>query len=254
MRTTNDLRSRHTETPGQQRRHGFTLVELLVVVSIIALLAALLLPAVYNALATAEDAAIRIELGNLAAAVELYKNEFRAYPPNFINQAAVARHIGRLFPRNVDTIPTGLDQSEALVFWLSGFKPDPQRPFTGVGERTPLYSFTETQLIDHDGDGFPSYVPKNGIGAPYVYFDSRSYSPSHQFAGSGQGVAIPYQSITGGYVNPKSFQIVSAGQDGDYGTSRPSAAPVFPTGTNYVLGDMDNLTNFATSTLKSALE
>ena len=61
----------------QSRSTGFTLVEMLVVIVIIAILAGLLLPAVNAARSSAHRAQIAIEINNLESAVEAYKTEVR---------------------------------------------------------------------------------------------------------------------------------------------------------------------------------
>jgi prepilin-type N-terminal cleavage/methylation domain-containing protein/prepilin-type processing-associated H-X9-DG protein len=61
-------------------RPGFTLIELLVVIAVIALLAALLLPALGRAKETANSAACKSNLRQLGLALNLYVDEFQAYP------------------------------------------------------------------------------------------------------------------------------------------------------------------------------
>jgi prepilin-type N-terminal cleavage/methylation domain-containing protein len=63
---------------------AFTLVELLVVITIIGILAALLLVAATGALKTARRTAIKADIDNLSQAVEVYKNDVGggSYPPS----------------------------------------------------------------------------------------------------------------------------------------------------------------------------
>lgn len=60
---------------------GFTLIELLVVVSIIAVLIALLLPALAKARSVAEQIICASNLRQLGIAMQEYSNEYQAYPP-----------------------------------------------------------------------------------------------------------------------------------------------------------------------------
>jgi prepilin-type N-terminal cleavage/methylation domain-containing protein len=62
------------------RRNGFTLIELLVVVTIIALLIAILLPSLSNAVAVAKRVACGAQLRQLALATTFYVNDYRTFP------------------------------------------------------------------------------------------------------------------------------------------------------------------------------
>lgn len=64
---------------------GFTLVELLVVISIIGLLAAMLLPAVQAAREAARGSSCVNNLRNIGAAVQMYHDQHSAFPPGGIS-------------------------------------------------------------------------------------------------------------------------------------------------------------------------
>jgi prepilin-type N-terminal cleavage/methylation domain-containing protein len=103
---------------------GFTLVELLVVIGIIAVLAAVLVPVISKVRVAAQDADSRNFINNLQAAVERYYNDFRAYPgplpsawigPGSYPTAAAA------VPTNVTTSATaGVTGAENLYLGLVG--------------------------------------------------------------------------------------------------------------------------------------
>ncbi|MCH2114405.1 MAG: type II secretion system GspH family protein [Pirellulales bacterium] len=139
---------------------AFTLTELLVVITIIAILAGLITGAALGALNKAKQAAITLELQQLASAMDQFKQEMGAYPPNvFANGSAelsltsndqeantqeLTRMLKKAFPRAVEFqnkphtsgsnntfANVGLSPAEALVFWLQGFSNDPTRPLSG---------------------------------------------------------------------------------------------------------------------------
>lgn len=84
---------------------GFTLVELLVVITIIGILAGLALVGIQGAVRAAQNAAMKVEVAQIAQALDLYKQDHGSYPPdgNIIAKTAAEReaafnlHIGKIF-------------------------------------------------------------------------------------------------------------------------------------------------------------
>jgi prepilin-type N-terminal cleavage/methylation domain-containing protein len=68
----------------QHRRDGFTLVELLVVITILGILVALLVPVIFGAITTAKNAQVTGEINMLAQGLASFKNKFGDYPPSRI--------------------------------------------------------------------------------------------------------------------------------------------------------------------------
>ncbi|MCC9655856.1 type II secretion system protein [Rhodopirellula halodulae] len=290
-------------------RSAFTLVEILVAISIIGILSAILIPAVTNAIRRARVTNLRLEVTALEQALEQYSQKHGEYPPDFSSWAVVQRHYRKAFPRmstNDTTLlynllhnssgvyqAAQLDRSEVLAWTLGGYSDDVQRPFTGPGgplawsgDGTNTYgdsAVTDTDRQDpanfqvnidrpnafmdfdparldynevnagaalaganrrmsSDGDHFLAYLTASD-GAPYVYFDSRTYSlydaAQSDFNGYGSttfGYVRPYLTTnpntnTSGanyastadalagwqFVNPNTFQIVCAGLDNNFG-------------------------------------
>ena len=65
---------------GQQRQRGFTLVEIMIVVAIIALLAAIAIPNVLRGRATANESATIGNLRALISSLEMYRSVNNVYP------------------------------------------------------------------------------------------------------------------------------------------------------------------------------
>ena len=85
--------------PRVRNRIGFTLIEILIVISIIAVLAGLLLPAIGAVRRRGQVAATVLEIQSLKNAIEQYKQKFGDYPPDGSNSVVLERHIRIAFPR-----------------------------------------------------------------------------------------------------------------------------------------------------------
>jgi prepilin-type N-terminal cleavage/methylation domain-containing protein len=160
------------QTATRTQPRGFTLVELLVVITIIAILAALLTVAATAAMKRARSVRIKVDVDQLSMAVETYAGEIAGgdYPPNTMTDSNntsnpinatvrndLLRHFKRAFPNSresvdlvealagvnydatpgptgfANNIPGGLTAAEALVFWMGGFSKDPNYPISGAG-------------------------------------------------------------------------------------------------------------------------
>jgi len=255
------------------QRGGFTLVELLVVITIITILAGLATVGIGAAIRAAREGAIAFEIANMETALEAYYTQYGAYPPAVVDTTtnagkdALLKHVRKLFRNSTETRSTlpsmQLDPSEALVYFLGGdtgvgksLKNNVTRPISGAGDPIAIMDFNQTQLLDGDGDGYKSYLPRFGEEVPYVYFESSSYG-SAAYTVSGQGVARPYALTSGGWAEPSKFQIISGGLDGHYGAYNPGSPATkwkqFPGGLFYELEDRDNITNFSEGPLRKSI-
>lgn len=234
------------------RAAGFTLVEMLVVITIITVLAALLVPAAYIVLNNAENARLAIEVAGLTQAMETFKSEYGDYPPDCSDTAEVNKFLSRMFPRRNptnDPLPSGLTPATALSFWLGGFSADPTKPITGAGDRKPRFDFDETRADFVVGAGTNdnvkvfAYHPRNKL-QPYVYLQWKTYG-SATYTTAVNGTARAYydaRDVNGQtLIYPRKFQIICAGQDDHYG----GGGARYPDGPYNISEDLDNITNFS---------
>ena len=316
-----------------RRRRGFTLVEMIVVMAIIGLLAAILIPTIRAVMVRASESSIAVDLSNLDAGINQFKEKYGDYPPDFSNRNILSRHVQKAWPRittneiriflaiayhrggSISGPQWEVDQAEALVFWLGGFSEDPQHPFTGPGgpfsggERNPenaYFPFDNNRLTESgnvktyaveyldatntrqtfqfnarestddailhglENDPFPVCLTR-GTNRPIVYLDAHNYLhsayPMHStiyqntvVSGDAHAYLSDRKLLNGGFewLNPHSYQLITAGLDEDFGQDVVNATGThlfkrYPSGFNYVPGDLDNITNFSGGTLEDAI-
>ena len=156
-------------------RSAFTLVELLVVITIIAILTGLLIVAAGSAILAGKRASIKATMNNMDAALEDYKNTLGSYPPATQTDgtgglsddkilSAFKRHLKKAYPQHREpeglirglagmgtgadadnpNLDGGMNAAEALVFFLTRMSDDPRYPISGAGG--PSY------LVDESND------------------------------------------------------------------------------------------------------
>ncbi len=196
-----------------RRRGAFTLVELLIVITILGIMFALTAAAVVRALGKGDEVKVRSELSQLAMAVKAFQQDYQvSYMPDRLvlppaTDPASVQFITSLWPRiNTSRLsngaywqsgssqPTVLSGHQTLVFFLGGyrdggipvgFSTDPTDPMKQTGNRKqPHYEFPSDRLRSiPEGSNFPypSFIDVYGR-APYIYYSS---------AGSGNDYRMP---------------------------------------------------------------
>jgi len=254
-----------------RRSRGFTLVEILVVVAIIVILMAILIPVAMGMISRARNAAIGVELSQLATALKEYKKDHGDYPPSMggpptqwlpANRygTVAERHLLRCYPKMDPAqkdffytyIAPYLGNDESLVFWLATIANDPRAPFKnysldgsgnvcyapqpgspsgtvgiypGPYSRFVHYEFDDRRIgPDLDNDRLLSYQAPYCRNTPFVYMESRTYKIHMHGSYPAVGIVQPLMDSSKvllaninpdtAFVNPDTFQIHCAGQDG----------------------------------------
>lgn len=218
-------------------RTAFTLVELLVVLAIIAVLAALLTPVVLGARTAARNGAIKAEIDLLHMAMMNYRSEYGSFPPcDDANPTAAGppitspaqAHLKRVFPRCTNVSgsagqfqsATAITPANALASWLLGYTGSPTSPLIPAAGRKRLFDFDEGRIAGG------AYAPAGKPLSPYIYINAANYTvdgtsgtPRMYVIGTGTYQA-QFRVLASGIAryNPDTFQILCAGLDEQFGT------------------------------------
>lgn len=187
---------------------GFTLLELLVVISIIAILSGLIIPNLVHSKKRANINKTKIELGQIAGAMQRYYMVFCDYPPTSLKK--LNKHVS----------PNPINQGiESLVACLSTTSKG--GPFLG--------QWKENRYTNLDKDKARTNLTNWWFGDkqlrelvdpwqnPFVYFHSRDYEIASQYSKyfnkyRKKFIALPQKSSkTNTWHNPLAFQLWSLG-------------------------------------------
>ena len=194
---------------------GFTLVELMVVIAIIAILISILVPALSAVFESGRRKACTAEIQQLQAAISLYDDSYRDFPPSRLTEIGL---------RHSNEINVGI---ETLVLCLS-------TPW----KNSSYFEFRDQQLSNSDGDRAP--VPLKKITGsvfnsdelfemvdpwdnPYIYFHYRQLQETTADSYILQGKATRVRPLlqsgkTGRIHGAGSYQLFSCGPDGQQHT------------------------------------
>ncbi len=154
--------------PHHKRNGGFTLIELLVVIGVIAILVALIVPAISRVRQQASVAAVRAMIDSLSNALDTYNTAHHRYPPD--------EHPGLKAPPPGSSGSPGMSflilSSQSLVFYMSGATiyydgSDASYPwknsiYTGSGradiKKSPVYFPFDPKVLKDFGDQAPTLI------------------------------------------------------------------------------------------------
>lgn len=243
-------------------RRGFTLVELLVVISIIGMLMALLLPVVQNARETARRAQCTNNMRQLALGVETYTSQHNGAFPGFIETLTLDN--GQMYT-DPDTSALG------PVTWIVPLLPQLDRPDLFRAWKRPIGGSSSGQSTSSSGGGSnsgqlsqykvyleilvcPSDPAPSDGGTPISYVVNTGQQDQQSTAPSGNTLGVPRDWQENGVFFDRYRdhpQIFSGGSGGGGGTSGGqtggggstlTSPPMVRQSKEYILG-ADGVTN-----------
>lgn len=161
-----------------KRIRAFTLVELMVVIAIIAILAALLLPALSLAKKSAAKAADLNNLKQIMVTLQLYVSDSREVlpPPNWDSGGANGTNAGWLYAVDLNATGTNRFKVETGLFWDSL-----RTPKVYI---CPLDKMDQSLFSEMDGvvEQRPQQISSYSMNGAVIDFNQRIYPPVKQTA------------------------------------------------------------------------
>ncbi|MCD6327774.1 type II secretion system protein [bacterium] len=218
------------------RDQGFTLIEMVVVIAIIALLAGVLTPLIFNVLDDANEAATREEMANMRTAILRYYEHMNQWPPTWVSDgrnvytglkvlAATMTEHGYLYPSD----SSGKAYSHVRHF-------EPYDPAYGVGWNGPYIA----ESGDDTGYYYDAWDHKYSFVAAPDYYAVR--------LDVGEGASLPgtgsprydegYEAVP---VQPARVFIASPGRDGAHTDVMSSGRPSVKTNDDLYPENIDDI-------------
>ena len=207
------MRYRRLKAVIEQRPAGFTLIEMLVVITIISILAGLSLYGVLKAKKTGIESSVKTDVQMLCARIESFKNAFGYYPPislaglkvkgNGINEGNESLFAFLLSKKKGGPFADDLKEDR----WENG-DADVLSPKELLAVKTALdWARGTGQLLE--------YV--DYWSSPFVYIPARDYGKKLKYQAEGGAVfeVTARKNVkTGTYCSPTTYQLWSVGADG----------------------------------------
>jgi prepilin-type N-terminal cleavage/methylation domain-containing protein len=196
----------NVHTAHHRAPRGFTLVELLIVISIMAILAGILIPSITVVRQQAKIAGAQSLIKRLEAAIVSFESDHGYYPPDAVETGTALYDPVQPDLSSLATTPITADQvpPQALYYYVTNGFVGENAPYTTIARGAEAYFFDEvfTQRL-------PAIV--DPWGRPFLY-NRKPRGTTGNFK-TDSGVKIKPRH------NPDSFDLFSVGPDGQTGAN-----------------------------------